>query len=87
MIWLAFGINKPISILSIIINFPLLILLGGLEELGWRGILQPQVEKVINYWASLKKAKRGKYEKQEQLITQKTGHNHEYCLILDVLSS
>lgn len=37
--------------------------------------------------ASLKKAKRGKYENQEQLITQKTGHNHEYCLILDVLSS
>jgi hypothetical protein len=34
MIWFAFGINKPISILSIIINLPFLILLGGLEELG-----------------------------------------------------
>lgn len=53
MIWIAFGINKPISILSIIINFPLLILLGGLEELGWRGILQPQLEKVINYLPSI----------------------------------
>lgn len=53
MIWIAFGINKPISILSIIINLPLLILLGGLEELGWRGILQPQAEKVINYLPSI----------------------------------
>ncbi len=53
MIWVAFGINKPISILSIIINFPLLIFLGGLEELGWRGILQPQLEKTINYLPSL----------------------------------
>jgi membrane protease YdiL (CAAX protease family) len=53
MVWIAFGINKPISILSIIINLPLLILLGGLEELGWRGILQPQLEKVINYLPSI----------------------------------
>ena len=53
MIWIAFGINKPISILSIIINFPFLILLGGLEELGWRGILQPQLEKVTNYLPSI----------------------------------
>jgi membrane protease YdiL (CAAX protease family) len=53
MIWVAFGINKPISILSIIINLPLLILLGGLEELGWRGILQPQLEKVVNYLLSI----------------------------------
>jgi uncharacterized protein len=53
MIWIAFGINRPISILSIIINLPLLILLGGLEELGWRGILQPQLEKVINYLPSI----------------------------------
>ena len=53
MIWIAFGINKPISILSIIINFPFLILLGGLEELGWRGILQPQLEKVTNYLSSI----------------------------------
>ena len=53
MIWISFGINKPISILSIIINFPLLILLGGLEELGWRGILQPQLEKIINYLPSI----------------------------------
>jgi uncharacterized protein len=53
MIWIAFGINKPISILAIIINLPLLILFGGLEELGWRGILQPKLEKVINYLPSI----------------------------------
>ncbi len=53
MIWIAFGINRPISILSIIINLPLLILFGGLEELGWRGILQPQLEKVVNYLPSI----------------------------------
>lgn len=53
MIWIAFGINRPISILSIIINLPLLILFGGLEELGWRGILQPQLEKIINYLPSI----------------------------------
>ena len=53
MIWISFGINKPISILSIIINLPLLILLGGLEELGWRGILQPKLEKVVNYLPSV----------------------------------
>ncbi|MEG4294051.1 CPBP family intramembrane metalloprotease [Microcoleus sp. C2C3] len=53
MIWIAFGINRPISILSIIINLPLLILFGGLEELGWRGILQPQLEKVVNYSPSI----------------------------------
>jgi len=53
MIWVAFGINRPVSILSIIINLPLIILLGGLEELGWRGILQPQLEKVINYFPSI----------------------------------
>ena len=53
MIWIAFGINKPISILSIIINLPLLILLGGLKELGWRGILQPKLEKVVNYLPSV----------------------------------
>ena len=53
MVWIGFGINKPISILSVIINLPLLILLGGLEELGWRGILQPKLEKVVNYLPSI----------------------------------
>jgi uncharacterized protein len=53
MIWIGFGINKPISILSIIINLPLLILFGGLEELGWRGILQPKLEKLVNYLPSV----------------------------------
>ncbi|NEW81539.1 MAG: CPBP family intramembrane metalloprotease [Mariniphaga sp.] len=53
MIWFAFGITKPISILAMLINFPFLILLGGLEELGWRGILQPRLEKVFNYLPSV----------------------------------
>lgn len=53
MISVAFEINKPISILSILINLPFLIVLGGLEELGWRGILQPKLEKVVNYLPSV----------------------------------
>jgi uncharacterized protein len=53
MIWVAFGINKPMSIFSIIISLPIFILTGGLEELGWRGILQPKLEKVVNYLPSV----------------------------------
>lgn len=53
MVWFAFGINSPKAILSILINLPFLIVLGGLEELGWRGILQPKVEKVIGYLPSV----------------------------------
>ena len=53
MIWFAFEIKKPISILSLLINLPLIIPLGGLEELGWRGILQPKLEKVFNYLPSV----------------------------------
>jgi len=53
MIWISFGINKPISVLSILVNLPFLIVLGGLEELGWRGILQPKLEKVITYLPSV----------------------------------
>ncbi len=53
MIWIAFGINQPRAILSILINLPFLIVLGGLEELGWRGILQPKLEKAIGYLPSV----------------------------------
>ena len=53
MIWYAFEIKKPIPFLSLIINLPLIIPLGGLEELGWRGILQPRLEKEFNYLASV----------------------------------
>lgn len=53
MIWIAFGINQPRAILSILINLPFLIVLGGLEELGWRGILQPKLEKIIGYLPSV----------------------------------
>jgi uncharacterized protein len=53
MIWISFGIHQPVSILSMLINVPFLILLGGLEELGWRGILQPQLENIITYLPSV----------------------------------
>jgi membrane protease YdiL (CAAX protease family) len=53
MIWISFGIQKPISILSLLINVPFVIVLGGLEEVGWRGILQPKVEKVMTYLPSV----------------------------------
>jgi uncharacterized protein len=53
MVWIAFGIKNPISILYILISLPGLIIGGGLEELGWRGILQPKLEKVINYLPSV----------------------------------
>ncbi len=53
MIWISFGFIKPISILSFLINLPFAIVLGGVEELGWRGILQPKLEKVITYLPSL----------------------------------
>lgn len=53
MIWISFGINKPISILSFLINLPIVVVLGGLEELGWRGILQPKLEKAITYLPSV----------------------------------
>lgn len=53
MIWISFGIKKHISILSFLINLPFVIVLGGLEELGWRGILQPKLEKEITYLPSV----------------------------------
>jgi uncharacterized protein len=53
MIWVSFGIIEPISILSFLINIPFLIILGGLEELGWRGILQPRLEKIITFLPSV----------------------------------
>lgn len=53
MIWISFGIMNPISILSLLINLPLIIVLGGAEELGWRGILQPKLERIITYFPSI----------------------------------
>jgi uncharacterized protein len=53
MIWISFGIIKPISILSLLVNIPFIIVLGGLEELGWRGILQPKLERIITYLPSI----------------------------------
>jgi uncharacterized protein len=53
MVWVAFGVKNSISIFYILISLPLLIIGGGLEELGWRGILQPKLEKAINYLPSV----------------------------------
>jgi uncharacterized protein len=53
MIWFSVGIDNPWSILTIILNLPFLMALGGLEELGWRGILQPKLEGLISYFPSL----------------------------------
>ena len=53
MIWIAFGVTEPISILYMFLNLPLFIIGGGLEELGWRGCLQPKLEKVVNYFPSV----------------------------------
>jgi len=56
MIWIAFGIHKPISmmlIVSMLINLLLVIPQGGLEELGWRGILQPELEKICTFLPSV----------------------------------
>lgn len=53
MIWISVGIDHVFSILTIILNLPFLIALGGLEELGWRGILQPKLEGLISYFPSL----------------------------------
>jgi hypothetical protein len=36
-----------------VVNLPFLIALGGLEELGWRGILQPKMERLISYFPSV----------------------------------
>ncbi|MGI5852645.1 MAG: CPBP family intramembrane glutamic endopeptidase, partial [Caldicoprobacterales bacterium] len=34
-------------------HLPLFIIGGGLEEIGWRGYLQPKLEKVTNYLVSV----------------------------------
>jgi membrane protease YdiL (CAAX protease family) len=53
MVWIAFGIEEPISILYMFLNLPLFIIGGGLEELGWRGYLQPKLEKESNFIVSV----------------------------------
>nr|WP_243177034.1 CPBP family intramembrane glutamic endopeptidase [Clostridium estertheticum] len=53
MVWISFGINDVTSILYIFLNLPLFLIGGGFEELGWRGYLQPQLEKVVNYFPSV----------------------------------
>jgi len=57
MFWFAFEVSKSITIRLILtmmmINLPLTIIFGGLEELGWRGILQPRLEKIFGYLPSI----------------------------------
>jgi len=56
MIWIAFEVSKSITtrlILAMMINLPFTIIFGGLEELGWRGILQPRLEKMFGYLPSV----------------------------------
>ncbi|HHX22687.1 MAG TPA: CPBP family intramembrane metalloprotease [Thermoanaerobacterales bacterium] len=53
MVWIAFGIQEPISILYMFLNLPLFIIGGGLEEIGWRGYLQPKLEQVTGYLVSV----------------------------------
>ncbi|MGO1820467.1 CPBP family glutamic-type intramembrane protease [Senegalia sp. (in: firmicutes)] len=49
MVWFGFGIEEPVSILYMFINLPLMIIGGGFEEIGWRGYLQPNLEKIFTY--------------------------------------
>lgn len=53
MVWFAFGIDDPVSIAYMFINLPLFIVAGGLEEVGWRGYLQPALERKFRYVGSV----------------------------------
>ncbi len=53
MVWVSFGIDNPISIVYMLINLPLFIIGGGLEEIGWRGYLQPKLEEKKGYLFSV----------------------------------
>lgn len=53
MVWFAFGFQEPISILYMLLNLPLFIIGGGFEEIGWRGYLQPKLEKETGYLVSV----------------------------------
>lgn len=42
-LWGGASIEKPLYM--VLINFPIMIIGGGLEEIGWRGYLQPTLQK------------------------------------------
>ncbi len=53
MIWVVFGVDDPLSIIYMLINLPLFLVAGGLEEVGWRAYLQPALEARFKYVLSV----------------------------------
>jgi membrane protease YdiL (CAAX protease family) len=45
--------NKNFHFYMLLINLPGMIIYGGLEEIGWRGLLQPYLEKICPFLVSI----------------------------------
>ncbi|WP_054957911.1 CPBP family intramembrane glutamic endopeptidase [Paenibacillus dakarensis] len=43
--YVLFGGERSGPLYLIVLQFPLYILIGGMEEIGWRGLMQPELEK------------------------------------------
>jgi membrane protease YdiL (CAAX protease family) len=46
------GYEKGMPLIAIVVMIPIMLFGGGLEEAGWRYILQPELEKKHNYFVS-----------------------------------
>lgn len=46
------GYENGMPLFAIIVMIPMMLFMGGLEEAGWRYILQPELEKKYNYFIS-----------------------------------
>ncbi len=46
------GYEKGMPVYAIIVMIPMMLFMGGLEEAGWRYILQPELEKKCSYFIS-----------------------------------